>query len=104
MGVFECDTLLMLLAASTDMQEQERNVVTRRLIEGFSDLARQAGTSVTGGQTVLNPWPIIGGVATSVCRYVLLSVRCADLRSYLAHAVIRISFYPNTLWLVMCWS
>jgi selenide,water dikinase len=26
-----------------------------------------AGSHVTGGQTVLNPWPIIGGVATSVC-------------------------------------
>jgi len=68
MGVVDCDTLLMLLAASLDMQENERNVVTRRLIEGFSDLAKQAGTSVSGGQTVMNPWPIIGGVATSVCR------------------------------------
>jgi len=38
------------------------------MISGFSDLAKEAETSVTGGQTVLNPWPIIGGAATSVCR------------------------------------
>lgn len=32
-----------------------------------TDCAREAGTNVTGGQTVLNPWPIVGGVAKSVC-------------------------------------
>lgn len=34
---------------------------------GFRDCAAEAGTAVTGGQTVLNPWLSIGGVATSVC-------------------------------------
>lgn len=37
------------------------------MIKGFNDKAREAGTRVTGGQTVLNPWPIIGGVAMTVC-------------------------------------
>ena len=32
------------------------------------DLAEEGGTSVTGGQTVLNPWLTIGGVATTVCQ------------------------------------
>jgi len=32
------------------------------------DCAYEAGTQVTGGQTVLNPWLTIGGVATSVCQ------------------------------------
>ena len=27
----------------------------------------EAGTSVNGGQSVLNPWYIIGGVASAVC-------------------------------------
>uniref|UniRef100_A0A7S1CND3 Selenide, water dikinase n=1 Tax=Bicosoecida sp. CB-2014 TaxID=1486930 RepID=A0A7S1CND3_9STRA len=67
MGVVECDTMLMILAASTKMSGPERDVVTTLMIKGFSDCAREAGTSVTGGQTVLNPWPIIGGVAKSVC-------------------------------------
>jgi len=67
MGVADCDNMLMILAASTEMDKMTRDVVTRLMIEGFSDLAKEAGTCVTGGQTVMNPWPIIGGMATSVC-------------------------------------
>ena len=33
----------------------------------YLDCAEEAGTSVNGGQSVLNPWFIIGGVASSVC-------------------------------------
>ena len=32
------------------------------------DLCEEAGSSCNGGQTVINPWFIIGGVATSVCQ------------------------------------
>ncbi|KAG5897304.1 hypothetical protein JTB14_011467 [Gonioctena quinquepunctata] len=46
MGVTECDNMLMLLG----------------------DSALEAGTTVTGGQTVVNPWCTIGGVATTVCQ------------------------------------
>lgn len=67
MGVPNCDTMLMLLASSTQMQENERHIVTRRMIEGFNAKAAEAGTVVSGGQTVQNPWPIIGGTATAVC-------------------------------------
>lgn len=39
------------------------------IIQGFKDAAEEAGTSVTGGQTVLNPWIVLGGVATTtVCQ------------------------------------
>jgi len=34
----------------------------------LQDCAEEAGTSITGGQTVLNPWCLIGGVATAVCQ------------------------------------
>mmetsp|Transcript_30377 Transcript_30377/g.40576 ORF Transcript_30377/g.40576 Transcript_30377/m.40576 type:complete len:325 (-) Transcript_30377:877-1851(-) len=68
MGVTECDTVLMILACSTEMTSDERDVVTELMIRGFDDQCNIAGTSVTGGQTVLNPWPIIGGVAESVCK------------------------------------
>jgi selenide,water dikinase len=34
----------------------------------FQDAAIEAGTTVTGGQTVINPWITIGGVASSVCQ------------------------------------
>lgn len=66
MGVSDCDNMLMLLGVSTDMSAKEREVVTSLMIKGFNDLAKEAGTSVNGGQSVLNPWYIIGGVATSV--------------------------------------
>merc|ERR1712042_172064 len=38
------------------------------MMRGFSDLAGDAGTQVSGGQTVINPWLTIGGVATTVCQ------------------------------------
>lgn len=66
MGVTEVDTMLMILGVSLDMNDKERDVVTTLLIQGFNDLAKIAGTNVTGGQTVMNPWPIVGGVAMSV--------------------------------------
>jgi len=66
-GVVNCDNMLMILAASTDMSLLQREVCSKLIIEGFNDVAKEAETEVTGGQSVLNPWPIIGGVATSVC-------------------------------------
>uniref|UniRef100_A0A2K6JTZ4 Selenide, water dikinase 1 n=1 Tax=Rhinopithecus bieti TaxID=61621 RepID=A0A2K6JTZ4_RHIBE len=57
MGVTECDNMLMLLG-----------VMMPLIIEGFKDAAEEAGTSVIGGQTVLNPWIVLGEVATTVCQ------------------------------------
>jgi len=68
MGATECDNMLMLLAISTKMTEKERDVVIPLMMRGFKDCALEAGSSVTGGQTVMNPWCTIGGVATSVCQ------------------------------------
>ena len=65
-GVEHCDFVLMLLAACRDMPPDQRQICTQEMVRGFRDACLQGGTSVTGGQTVLNPWPIIGGVATSV--------------------------------------
>jgi len=66
-GVGECDFMLMLLAACRDMTDNDRTICTREMVRGFNDACLEAGTVVTGGQTVLNPWPVIGGVATSIC-------------------------------------
>lgn len=68
MGVIECDNMLMLLGVSSKLSETERDVVIPLMIRGFKDCAEGAGTAVTGGQTVLNPWCLIGGVGTSVCQ------------------------------------
>lgn len=68
MGITECDNMLMLLSVSQGMSEEEREKVTPLMIQGFRDAAEEGGTAVTGGQTVVNPWIIIGGVATVVCQ------------------------------------
>ena len=68
MGVTESDNMLMLLAVSTKMTEKERDVVIPLMMRGFKDCALEAGTTVTGGQTVMNPWCTIGGVATTICQ------------------------------------
>ncbi|XP_029635227.1 inactive selenide, water dikinase-like protein [Octopus sinensis] len=68
MGVTECDNMLMLLGVSNKMTEKERDVVVPIMMRGFKDLAEDAGTQVSGGQTVINPWLTIGGVATTVCQ------------------------------------
>lgn len=67
MGVTECDNMLMLLGVSSKLSEKERDVIVPLMIQGFKDCAEEAGTSVQGGQTVINPWLTVGGVATSVC-------------------------------------
>jgi len=68
MGVVRCHNMLMLLAVSRQMTDQQRDVVIPLIMRGFQDTAREAGCLVTGGQTVLNPWVLVGGVASSVCR------------------------------------
>lgn len=68
MGVTECDNMLQLLGVSMKMTEKERDVVIPLIMRGFKDSACEAGTRVTGGQTVVNPWCIIGGVASTVCQ------------------------------------
>lgn len=66
-GIVDVDTVLMILAVSMDMAAEERDACTAAMIRGFNDTCREAGTSCTGGQTVQNPWPIVGGVASSTC-------------------------------------
>jgi selenide,water dikinase len=68
MGVVDCDNILMLLAVSTTMKEEEMKICTRLVLEGYQQVAAEAGTGIQGGQTVRNPWLLLGGVATSVCR------------------------------------
>eukprot|EP00478_Filoreta_tenera_P002541 GABV01002638.1.p1 GENE.GABV01002638.1~~GABV01002638.1.p1 ORF type:complete len:130 (+),score=22.74 GABV01002638.1:151-540(+) len=68
LGIENIDTVLMTLAASRQMDPTSRFTVTKQMMKGFADCCRLAHTRVTGGQTVLNPWPIIGGVAQSTCK------------------------------------
>jgi len=67
MGVTECDNMLMILGVSAKLTDKERDVVVPLIMRGFKDCAQEAVSQVTGGQTVINPWLTIGGVASSVC-------------------------------------
>jgi selenide,water dikinase len=66
MGITDCDNMLMLLSVSQNMSKKEREKITSLMIKGFRDAAEEGGTVVTGGQTVVNPWIIIGGADTAV--------------------------------------
>ncbi len=67
MGIDRVDHMLMILGVSLKMQEHQREIVTREMIRGFNECAAEAQTLITGGQSVMNQWPIIGGVANVVC-------------------------------------
>jgi len=68
LGVTQIDSVLMILASSLKiMNLEERDLVTRQMIEGFNFACNQAGVECTGGQSVFNPWPIIGGTAMAAC-------------------------------------
>merc|ERR1712032_794731 len=55
-------------AASNQMPPDVRRIATEQMMLGFGATCKEAGTAVTGGQTILNPWPIIGGVAKSILK------------------------------------
>ena len=68
MAVTECDNMLTLLGVSHKMTDRERDKMMSLIIQGFKDAAEEAGTSVTGGQPLLNRWIALGGVAITVCQ------------------------------------
>ncbi|PVV01946.1 hypothetical protein BB560_003617 [Smittium megazygosporum] len=67
-GVTECDNMLMLLGVSEAIEPEIKNKVVQLIMKGFHDSASLAGTIVTGGQTIRNPWLLLGGVASSVSK------------------------------------
>jgi selenide,water dikinase len=67
-GVHEIRNGLMVLGVSTKMTTEEQNIVTKMMIAGFNDTFREAQAKITGGQTVFNEAPIIGGTAIGLVR------------------------------------
>lgn len=49
MGISRVDHMLMILGISLQMQEADREIVTREMMRGFNDCATEAGTKITGG-------------------------------------------------------
>jgi selenide, water dikinase len=67
-GVTSLDRLKLLLTTSTEFSEQERDVVVPLIVRGFLEAAREAGCQVDIDHVSLNPWIVVGGIATSVCK------------------------------------
>ncbi|KAH8353401.1 hypothetical protein KR084_010719 [Drosophila pseudotakahashii] len=70
-GVTDFDTVEMIVSTSTSFTEQERDVVISLVIKGFKNSLNANGyhkTPLVIRQLKINPWCIIGGIATSVCR------------------------------------
>lgn len=42
--------------------------IVREMLKGFQDFCRENKTTIVGGHTILNPWPLIGGAVTGVGR------------------------------------
>ncbi len=66
MGITKCDHMLMILGVCLNMSPEEQEISTREMMKGFNDKAREGDTIITGGQSVFNEYPMIGGVANVV--------------------------------------
>uniref|UniRef100_A0A1B6IZU3 PurM-like C-terminal domain-containing protein n=1 Tax=Homalodisca liturata TaxID=320908 RepID=A0A1B6IZU3_9HEMI len=67
-GVSHIDSMHMIVGVCTKMTPEESGVCTELLMKGFKDAVKEAESVLTGGDTRINPWCTIGGVATSVCK------------------------------------
>lgn len=67
-GVTTIDTVKLLLSIPDEFSEAERNVVVPMMINGFKAAAKSTGCELKIGNFAVNPWCLIGGVATSICR------------------------------------
>lgn len=68
-GVTNIDRVSMILSASTEFDEKETDVMVSKITAGFMDGVREAGKHqrINVNNVALNPFCIIGGVATSIC-------------------------------------
>lgn len=67
-GVLQIDKITLILSVPTEFSEKERDVVVPLMISGFMECGKEIGCRMRVGNIALNPWCIIGGVATSICK------------------------------------
>lgn len=66
-GALEIDEIKLVCSAPTEFSDEERDIVVPMIIKGFQDAAAESKSRVKIGSIALNPWCIIGGIATAVC-------------------------------------
>ncbi|KAH8329306.1 hypothetical protein KR074_007357 [Drosophila pseudoananassae] len=70
-GVTEFDAVELIVSTSTSFSDKERDVLISLIMKGFQNSLKSNGfhnTIVRIKQLKINPWCIVGGIATSVCR------------------------------------
>lgn len=66
-GVATIDRLEMIISAPTEFTDAQRDVIVPLIIKGFKDAAAAANCTVHVPRITINPWCIIGGIASAVC-------------------------------------
>lgn len=67
-GVTEIDQIKLIISSCTEFNLIERDVIIKLMIKGFIDSSKLANCCITiGNDLIINPWCIIGGIATSIC-------------------------------------
>ncbi|EDV98963.1 GH13308 [Drosophila grimshawi] len=69
-GVTDIDKLELLISAPSNLTEKQRDIVVPLIMKGFQRASKDSGCfgSITIKSVIINPWCIVGGIATSVCR------------------------------------
>jgi selenide,water dikinase len=62
MGVSEIIGALVILGIPPELPIN----TAKEILRGFQDFCRENDTTIIGGHTILNPWPLIGGAITGV--------------------------------------
>lgn len=68
-GVTEIDKIEILISAPSNMTEKQRDIIVSLIMKGFQRASKDSGCigNITIKNIVVNPWCIIGGIASSVC-------------------------------------
>lgn len=69
-GVTDLDKVEMLISSPTNLTDKQRDIVVPLIMKGFQRATKDSGCygNVTIKSVIVNPWCIIGGIATAVCR------------------------------------
>lgn len=66
-GVVHIDELKIMLSVPEELNENEQQQVVDEIIEGFRESAKTVKIKLTLEKMNINPWCIIGGIASAVC-------------------------------------
>lgn len=67
-GVTQIDHVNILISSPTEFSEEERDIVLPLLLKGIAEHAKSVKVKFSLVKVSLNPWCIIGGIASAVCK------------------------------------